>query len=485
MIKMISLNSLISPVLPEVILIIGAMLLLILGAFKSKTNIKLMVNLAISILLGALIINNTYSYDLRLNSLISNYFINNQFIVFAKSLILIISILILTLYNGIVNKHQSLNNFEFPILVIFSSIGMMIMIAANDFIILYLGLELQSLCLYVLAAYDRDNSRSGEAGIKYFVLGALSSGIILYGISLIYGFTSATHFNNLATVLHSSPIIAILIGLIMVIIGFCFKVSAAPFHMWSPDVYEGSPTIVTAFFTTAPKIAAICFLTRFLTTTFGEWVNQWQQVLIIISVISMFIGAFGALKQTNIKRLLAYSSIGHIGYILIGVLVCNATGIKAVLLYIIIYVAMSLGLFACIMKLYKDNKLEENINSFAGLAKDRPYLAFSISILLFSMAGIPPLAGFFGKFYIFMAAIEAKYIALAILGIISSVISAYYYLKIIKIMYFDENKEKLEILCSKELMLVSLFSVTFNVFFIFCSDYFMNVITLAANSLFS
>jgi NADH-quinone oxidoreductase subunit N len=475
----------IGPLLPEVTLALGGMILLILGAFINDQHTNIISRLSLFLVLIALVILTVFTDNSGGSASFAKFFVNNKFVILSKTIILLATSLVMILYIGTRRGESHLNNFEFPILMLFSVIGMMLMVSSNDFITLYLGLELQSLCLYVLASYERENSRSSEAGLKYFILGALSSGIMLYGISLIYGFTATTNFNELLTIFNSSSIpIAILIGFVMVIVGFCFKLGAAPFHMWTPDVYEGSPTIVTAFFSMVPKAAAITILARFLINPFGAWVGQWQQIFIFISILSMFVGALGAIRQTNIKRLLAYSSIGHVGYMLIGIISCNINGIKSVLIYIFIYIIMSLGIFVFIMRLHKKNVLEENISSFAGLSIRHPVLAFSIAVLMFSMAGIPPLAGFLGKFYIFVSAIEANLYSLAVAGLISSVIAAYYYLKIVKIMYFDEVNTSIEVYSSKEMTLLFAAAIIFNLLFMFLSERFVTVANNAAKALF-
>jgi NADH-quinone oxidoreductase subunit N len=329
------------------------------------------------------------------------------------------------------------------VLVLFATLGMLLMISANDMLALYLGLELQSLSLYVVAAFRRDHLRSSEAGLKYFVLGALSSGMLLYGISLIYGFAGTTSFPALAAEFSGGDDVPIglIVGIVFLAAGLAFKISAVPFHMWTPDVYEGAPTPVTAFFATAPKVAAVALIVRVMMGPFGDLVDQWQQIIWFISVASMILGALAAISQTNIKRLMAYSSIGHIGYALIGLAAGTQDGVNGILLYITIYVVMNLGTFACILCMRQKDVMVERIEDLKGLSKTNPAMAMALAIFMFSMAGIPPLVGFFGKFYVFLAAIEAGLYVLAVVGVLSSVVGAYYYLRIVKLMYFDDPIE--------------------------------------------
>ncbi|HEY5732645.1 MAG TPA: NADH-quinone oxidoreductase subunit NuoN, partial [Methyloceanibacter sp.] len=335
--------------------------------------------------------------------------------------------------------------FEFPVLVLLATTGMMMMISANDLIALYVGLELQSLSLYVVAAFDRRSARSSEAGIKYFVLGALSSGMLLYGASLIYGFTGSTLFTDIAaSVQPSGPNLGLIFGLVFLITGFAFKISAVPFHMWTPDVYEGAPTPVTAFFAAAPKLAAMALTVRTLFAAFPSVTPEWQQIVTFLAIASMALGAFAAIGQRNIKRLMAYSSIGHVGYALVGLAAGTVEGVQGVIIYLAIYLAMTLGTFACILAMRRNGRMVEDIDQLAGLSNTSPMMAFLLAMLLFSLAGIPPLAGFFAKFYVFLAAINAGLYALAVIGVLLSVVGAYYYLRIVKIMYFDAPAERFE-----------------------------------------
>jgi NADH-quinone oxidoreductase subunit N len=329
--------------------------------------------------------------------------------------------------------------FEFPVLVLLAATGMMMMISANDLIALYVGLELQSLALYVMAAFDRRSARSSEAGLKYFVLGALSSGMLLYGASLIYGFTGSTLFVDIAAAVQpSSANLGLIFGLVFLITGFAFKLSAVPFHMWTPDVYEGAPTPVTAFFAAAPKLAAMALTVRALYAAFPSVTPEWQQIVTFLAIASMALGSFAAIGQRNIKRLMAYSSIGHMGYALVGLAAGSVEGVQGLIVYLAIYLAMTLGTFACILAMRRDGRMVEDIEQLSGLSTTRPGMAFLLAMLLFSLAGIPPLAGFFAKFYVFLAAIHAGLYQLAVVGVLLSVVGAYYYLRIVKIMYFDE-----------------------------------------------
>ncbi|MFT5438989.1 MAG: NADH-quinone oxidoreductase subunit N, partial [Alphaproteobacteria bacterium] len=368
-------------------------------------------------------------------------FVVDDFAHFMKWLVLIGSALAIVMAIRF-NEQAGIAKFEYPVLIVFASIGMLMMVSANDLISLYIGLELQSLSLYVVASFRRDSRRSSEAGLKYFVLGALSSGMLLYGASLIYGFAGTTSFDGLATLFKGlggeGPSVGLVVGLVFVISGLAFKVSAVPFHMWVPDVYQGAPTPVTAFFAVAPKIAAIALFVRVLMGPFGVMIGDWQQVVIVLSVASMALGAFAAIRQTNIKRLMAYSSIGHVGYALIGLAAGTEAGVRGVLVYMAIYLVMNVGTFCCILAMRRTGRMVEGIDDLAGLARTHPLVAMAMAAMMFSMAGIPPLAGFFGKFYIFVAAIDAGLITLAVIGVLTSVVGAFYYLRIIKIMYFEE-----------------------------------------------
>jgi NADH-quinone oxidoreductase subunit N len=337
--------------------------------------------------------------------------------------------------------------FEYPVLMLLATLGMLMMVSASDLIALYLGLELQSLALYVIAAFKRDDVRSSEAGLKYFVLGALSSGMLLYGASLLYGVTGSTGYAAIAAAAKAPDMVAnigLTVGLVFVLVGLAFKIAAVPFHMWTPDVYQGAPTPVTAFFSGAPKVAAMALILRFTQSALPAVASEWQQIVIFLSIASMVLGAFAAIGQTNIKRLLAYSSIGHVGFALIGLAANNAEGTAGVLIYLAIYVAMTLGSFACVLSMRRKGGNVEEIAELSGLAKTDLTLASILGLLMFSLAGIPPLAGFWAKWYVFLPAIKAGLYPLAVIGVVSSVIGAYYYLRIVKVMFFDEAVEAFE-----------------------------------------
>lgn len=374
----------------------------------------------------------------------SEMFVVDGFSQFVKLLMLVSSSLVLGMsFDWLaIPGHKK---FEYPLLVLFGTLGMMIMVSANDLMMFYVGIELSSLALYVLAAFDRDHSVSSEAGIKYFVLGALSSGIMLFGASLVYGYAGSTNFNALADLFTGSGVAyGTIVGLVMLVVGLSFKISAVPFHMWTPDVYQGAPTPVTMLFATAPKLAALAVFIRLLMQPFANLLPDWQNILAIISVASMLVGAFGAITQTNIKRLLAYGSIGHIGYMLVGVATGSADGIKAVLVYNALYLFMSIGTFGFVLFMRRAGEQVENLSDLSGLSRTHPRAAFFMLLMMFSMAGIPPFAGFYGKMFVFMSAIQSELYTLAVIGVLTSVIAAYYYLKVVKIMYFDEPHLGLE-----------------------------------------
>ncbi len=432
------------PALPELILAIGAMVLLMFGVFRGNSSFKQVSNLSILLLLVCavvMIIEVGGDRQVTFNGM----FVTDAFAVFAKTLVYLGSAVAILLSGRFLSEH-GIAKFEYPLLVLFATLGMLIMVSANNLMSLYVGLELQSLSLYVLAAMNRDRLRSTEAGLKYFVLGALSSGMLLYGISLIYGFSGAMEFDVLATSLagDEGPAIGVVVGLVFLLSGLAFKVSAVPFHMWTPDVYEGSPTPVTAFFAAAPKVAAMALLVRALINGFPGMLAEWQQIIIFISIASMLVGAFVALVQTNIKRLMAYSSIGHIGYALVGLAAGTQAGIEALLIYLAIYLTMTLGAFAAILSMRRSDGMVENIEDLAGLSTTNLPMAVAIAIFMFSLAGIPLLAGFFGKWFIFLAAVEAGLVPLAVIGFLSSVVACYYYLRIIKVMFFDESSGAFE-----------------------------------------
>lgn len=369
-------------------------------------------------------------------------FVTDAFAAMMQVMVLLGAATALVMSPGYVAR-EGLGRFEYPLLVMFSTLGMLVMITANDFITLYVGLELQSLPLYVLAAIQRDNVKSTEAGLKYFILGALSSGMLLYGVSLLYGYAGSTNFDILSVALSGDGqlLIGVIVGMVLVLAGLAFKISAVPFHMWAPDVYHGAPTSITAFFAIVPKIAALALLLRVVHGPFEHMVDQWRQVVIALSVASMALGSIAAIAQTNIKRMLAYSSIGHVGFILLGLAAASSEGVKAIIIYAVIYMLMTAGAFAVVLLMKRKGEMVENIGDLAGLARQQPLLSAAMAILMFSMAGIPPLAGFFSKLFIFQAVIDAQLYALAIVGVIASVIGAYYYLRVIKVMYFDDPPE--------------------------------------------
>src|SRR5450432_3867923 len=422
------------PVLPELVLAAGAMVLLMLGAYRGEHTTSLVTNLAI----GLLVITGALELLLPAGKLttFAGSFIVDDFARFLKILALIGSVATLILSAEFL-ADPSRRIFEYAILVLLSTLGMMVLISAGDLIMLYLGLELMSLALYVVAASNRDNAKSTEAGLKYFILGALSSGMLLYGASLVYGFTGTVSFAGIARAANPGSI-GLIMGLVFLFAGFCFKVSAVPFHMWTPDVYEGAPTPITAFFAAAPKVAGIAMFVRTTIVGFPGIVPQWQQIVVFVAIASMVLGAFAAIGQRNIKRLMAYSSIGHMGFALVGLAAGTVEGVIGVLVYMLIYMAMTLGTFAVILAMRRDGHMVEGIGDLSGLAHTNPTMAFFLAMLLFSLAGIPPLAGFFAKFYVFLAAIKAGLIVLAVIGVVTSVVGAYYYLTIVKIMYFDE-----------------------------------------------
>ena len=427
---------------PEIFIALSSLALLLLGAFRKQEAAQGISALAIiTMVLAALLV--PAGGSVRAVAF-TGMFVVDGFAVYSKLLVLLASALSLAMSMGWL-KHEKLERSEYPVLVLLATLGMMMMISANNLISLYIGLELQSLSLYVLAAYQRESSRATEAGLKYFVLGSLASGLLLYGSSLIYGFAGSTGFEALAhAVSTGTPPIGVVVGLVFVLAGLAFKISAVPFHMWTPDVYEGAPTPVTAFFAVGPKIAAFSLLVRVLVGPFAEMTQQWSQVVVFIAIASMVVGAFGAIAQSNIKRLMAYSSIGHVGYALIGLAVGNQAGIRGVLVYLAIYLFMNVGTFAIILSMRQKGRAMEGINDLAGLSRTHPMMAAALAIFMFSMAGVPPMAGFWGKLYVFMAAIESGYIALSVIGVLTSVVSAYYYLRIIKVMYFDEPAEGLD-----------------------------------------
>lgn len=462
---------------PELFLSISLLSLLMLGVFKKNSFLVVSKLSSIVLLLTIPLI---YINDNTSEKLFNNNYLIDEFSSFLKILILGSSAFALFFTNQYI-KDNKIDKFEYPILILTAILGMFVMVSSNNLIGLYLGIELQSLSLYVLAALNRDSVKSTEAGVKYFVLGALSSGLLLYGCSLVYGFTGSTNYYVIAENYTSSNL-ALSFGLVFILVGLAFKISAVPFHMWTPDVYEGSPTSVTAFFALAPKVAGFGAIIRILYIAFGNVVNEWQTILIFISIASMILGAVAAIGQTNIKRLMAYSSISHMGYALAGVTTGTNEGISSSILYIFLYVVMNIGSFVCIILMKRKTVYLENIRDLSGLSKNHPVIAFSFTVILFSLAGIPPLAGFFAKFYIFMAVIKSNLFALAIIGLITSVVSAFYYLRIIKIIYFDPEQEKFDPITSKGIRFSLAFSTLLILFYFLNPSsltYFVNIASKA------
>jgi NADH-quinone oxidoreductase subunit N len=433
----------ISTVLPEIILAGFAMVALMLGVYGGKDKTAPMLVWGTSAVLAGVAVWIGFTGS-GTNSGFSGMFIDDAFSRFAKVVILLSAAAVLLMSEGYMARRDLLR-FEYPILVTLAAVGMMVMVSAGDLMTLYMGLELQSLSLYVVASLRRDSVKSTEAGLKYFVLGALSSGLLLYGASLVYGFAGTTKFGGIVQVAtHGDLSLGLLFGLVFVITGLAFKVSAVPFHMWTPDVYEGSPTPVTAFFATAPKVAAMCLFARVMHDAFGDAVEDWQQVIAILSLLSMFLGAIAAIGQTDIKRLMAYSSIAHMGYALMGLAAGTAFGVQAMLVYMAIYVTMNVGTFAFILSMERDGRHVTDIASLNQYSKTNPTKALAMLILMFSLAGVPPMVGFFGKYYVLQAAVQADMAWLAIAGVVASVIGAFYYLRIVFFMYFGEEGEGLD-----------------------------------------
>ena len=467
------------PALPEIVLAVGAMVLLMVGAFHGEAAAKAVNLFAILLLIVAGVIV-VMLPDEKLVTF-GGSFVVDGFARFLKLLALTGSaVAILMSFDYFGREKES--RFEYAVLILLSTTGMLMLISAADLIALYLGLELMSLSLYVVAAFNRDNVRSTEAGLKYFVLGALSSGMLLYGASLVYGFSGTISFAGIAKAAAQGGI-GLTFGLVFLFAGFCFKVSAVPFHMWTPDVYEGAPTPVTAFFAAAPKVAGIAMFVRTTIVAFPGITSQWQQIVVFVAIASMGLGAFAAIGQRNIKRLMAYSSIGHMGFALVGLAAGTQQGVQGVLVYMAVYLTMTLGAFACILSMRRDGKAVEGIYDLAGLARTHPTMAFFFAMLLFSLAGIPPLAGFFAKFYVFLAAIKAGLFTLAVIGVVTSVVGAYYYLLIIKIMYFDEPAKGFEPM-PYELRAVLAASGLFNLLFFVYPGPLVEAANAAAKSLF-
>ena len=420
--------------IPEIFLSLSTFSILMIGVFLKKSfNIIFNLSSLIIIVTIAIIISSPNSEE----KIFLESFTRDAFSNYFKVLILLSSLFVLNSSKNFIVENK-LDKFEYPIIILLSILGMFFMVSSNDLILFYLGLELQSLSLYILASIDRDNLRSTESGIKYFVLSALSSGLLLYGCSLLYGFTGSTNFDLIASQLNKENTGAVF-AMVFILVGLAFKVSAVPFHMWTPDVYEGAPTSITSYFAVVPKVAGLALLIKFMFIPFSNILLEWQTIIIFISIASMILGAVAAMVQKNFKRLLAYSSIGHIGYALAGVATGAVPGYESAIVYISIYVIMNIGAFSCLYLLKKDGEYRENISDLSGISKKHPLLAISFLIILFSLAGVPPLGGFFAKFYVFVAVLEKEMYALAIIGLLTTVMSAFYYLKIIKTIYFDDS----------------------------------------------
>ena len=424
-------------ILPEIFISLSIMFLLLLGVFK-KNSSDIVHNLSVVslIITSVLIYNNSSNQNI---SLFNGGFVVDQLSSFMKILTILGGAFVLSISTKYL-KIFKIFLIEYPVLILSSILGMMVMISSNDLMVFYIGLELQSLALYVLASFNRDQLKSSESGLKYFVLSALSSGLLLYGCSLIYGFSGSTNFDFIGDTMSASHY-GLTFGIVFILVGLAFKISAVPFHMWAPDVYEGSPTVVTLFFAIVPKVAALTVFIRFLYIPFVNMIEQWQPILIFLSIASMIFGAIAAIGQNNLKRLIAYSSIGHMGYALAGLSTNSNEGIQGSIVYITIYLFMNLAFFCCLLMLKRNDEYFETVDDLSGLSKNHPILSLSLLVILFSLAGIPPLAGFFAKFYVFKAVIEQSMYFLAIVGLLSTVIAAFYYLKIIKVIYFDEEKE--------------------------------------------
>ncbi|MBB6310115.1 NADH-quinone oxidoreductase subunit NuoN [Xanthobacter tagetidis] len=469
----------VAAVLPELVLAVSAIALILIGAFRGEAAANLVTGLAIAVLAAAalLVLLAPAGEVVAFNGSM----VIDTYSRFMKFLALAGATVSLVMAVDWLNREKQ-QKFEYAVLVLLATLGMCILVSAGDLIALYLGLELMSLSLYVVAAINRDSVRSTEAGLKYFVLGALSSGMLLYGASLIYGFTGSVNFSVIATVV-KEPSLGLIFGLVFLLAGLCFKVSAVPFHMWTPDVYEGAPTPVTAFFATAPKAAAMAIFVRVTAEAFPHVTHQWQQIVAFVAIASMVLGAFAAIGQRNIKRLLAYSSIGHMGFALVGLAAGTEQGVRGVLVYMAIYVAMTLGSFACVLAMRRKGQAVESVEDLAGLGTRNPVMALLLAALMFSLAGIPPLAGFLAKYYVFLAAIQAGLYWLAVIGVLASVVGAFYYLRIVKIMYFDEPAEAFDPMPS-ELKAVLGVSGLFTIFYFVYPAPLIEAAGAAARSLF-
>lgn len=466
--------------LPEVILAVGVMALILIGAWRGVEGFGLIDELAVGLLgLAILVIVLSSTPEA---SLFDGAYMDDAFSRFMKVLTLIGALASILMSVDYLER-AGLEKFEFPILAVLATLGMLLLISADNLIALYLGLELMSLALYVMAAFARDDSRASEAGLKYFVLGALSSGMMLYGSSLLYGFAGTVSFAGIAAVVSSSAPIGVIFGLVFVLAGLAFKMSAAPFHMWTPDVYEGAPTPVTAFFASAAKMAAVAITARIVITAFPGVTHQWRQIVVFLAIASTLLGSFAAIGQNNIKRLMAYSSIGHMGFALIGLASGDEAGIKGVAIYLAVYLVMTLGSFAAILTMRVEGKMVENISDLAGLSRTNGYTAFFLAMLMFSLAGVPPLAGFFAKYYVLLAAVDAGLYPLAVIGVLASAVAAFYYLRVVKVMYFDDPAPRFDQAPAMLRAVLALSTVILLGFWVYPGP-IMNAATAAAKSLF-
>jgi NADH-quinone oxidoreductase subunit N len=466
--SLLSLN----PVASEIFLALAGMALLIAGAFMGGRSLRLIswASVAAYAVAGLMIL----GADAGRVETFGGLFVMDSFGGLTK--IFLLFGLIATTVLSIQYLHQEqMLRFEYPVLVLFSGVGMMLMVSAHDMLSLYVALELQSLSLYVLAAIRRDHLRSAESGMKYFILGAISSGFLLFGISLMYGYTGTTNFTLMGQALSAEVTLGAVIGMVFILAGIAFKVSAVPFHMWTPDVYEGAPTSVTAFFAMVPKLAALALIIRLVFEPFAALSSDWGQIMWFLAAASMVVGAFAGLRQGNIKRLLAYSSIGNMGYALMGVVAASAMGVGSLLFYMAIYMVMTAGTFAVILSMRRNGQALEQMSDLSGLSQNSPVLAYILALLMFSMSGIPPLAGFFGKFAVFQAAMDAHLYVLAVIGVLTSVVSAFYYLRIIKIMFFDAPSERYDDVMSKGRQAVLALSFAFIALFIFSPSGLLDV----------
>jgi len=470
-----------APAYPELLLALGTLVLLVGALFIKRERTQLIAGLGLLLLLAVL---GLVLFGGTEGQVFNGSFISDDFSRYMKALVVAASGVTL-LMSFSTARENSLDKFEYAVLVLLATLGMMIMVSSNDLITVYIGLELQSLALYVVAAMKRDDARATEAGMKYFVLGALSSGMLLYGASLVYGFTGTTQLDLIVKAIAlDSRSIGLVFGLVFLLAGIAFKISAVPFHMWTPDVYEGAPTSVTAFFAAAPKVAAMALLIRIVTVSFGNITHDWQQIVIFLSIASMGLAAFAGIGQRNLKRLMAYSSIGHVGFALVGLSAGTQWGVEGVAIYMAIYVTMTVGIFACLLALRTAKGPVESIAELAGLAQKRPFIAAILALLMFSLIGLPPLAGFFAKWQVFLAAMQANLFVLAVLGVLLSAVSAYYYLRIIKTMYFDEPVAEYVAIPHELTAIIAVVGFLIVTYFLTVGQPLTNAAQLAAGSLF-